>query len=222
MRQPGLVVATLIGVAILLGLGWWQKERLDWKRGVIAEVEAAATADPFISLAQVEAALAAGEPVDFRRIAVPASAVSDAPTFRVFRAGGGINWELFTPIAAPGGVVFAGLNVIPDGAPVEPAVPDQLLGHVRLNRGSVRGELAPNPEANRYYSVDPDGLWSAAVPAAETRYWIDADSALTDPRTIPVRRPELPNRHFEYMLTWWSFALILIVISTILYRRQPA
>ena len=219
VRQPGLLVATLVGVAILLSLGWWQKQRLEWKRGVIAEVEAAATADPFTSLAEVEAALAAGKPVDFRRIAVPVSPVEGAPLFRVFRAGGGINWEVFTPVRSGDHTVFAGLGLVPDGAPVEADVPGRLLGHVRLDRGPVRGELASNPDANRYYSVNPDGLWSAAAPGTETRYWIDADPALTDPRTIPVRRPDLPNRHFEYMLTWWSFALILVVISTILYRR---
>ena len=222
MRKPGLVIATAIGVAILFALGWWQKERLEWKRGIIAETEAASTAPPFTSLREVQRALDAGEPVDFRRVALPAEAIADAPVFRVYRpSSGAIRWELFTPVRSGTGTVFAGLGTVADGeVPDGVDVPERLLGHIRLNRGRLRGELSPNPEANRYYSFDPDGLWSEAVPEADTRVWLDADSGYTDADSIPVRVPELSNRHFEYMLTWWSFALVLLVISATLYRRE--
>ena len=35
-----LTVATLVGLAVLIGLGVWQLQRLQWKEGVIARVEA--------------------------------------------------------------------------------------------------------------------------------------------------------------------------------------
>lgn len=36
----------LIGAGILVGLGLWQLQRLDWKLGVLADIEARIAADP--------------------------------------------------------------------------------------------------------------------------------------------------------------------------------
>ena len=39
-------IATLVALVVLLGLGTWQVERLDWKTGLIKRVEAGLAADP--------------------------------------------------------------------------------------------------------------------------------------------------------------------------------
>ena len=60
MLLPGLVV--IAGLAVLIGLGVWQLERLGWKEGLIATLDrrlsAAPTALP--PAAEVAAGLAAG------------------------------------------------------------------------------------------------------------------------------------------------------------------
>ncbi len=43
---PGVTIATVIATAILVGLGVWQLQRLQWKLALIAEVESHMTAPP--------------------------------------------------------------------------------------------------------------------------------------------------------------------------------
>ena len=71
--MPWLTAITAVMLAILISLGVWQYKRLQWKTNLLAEVEASVTAPPLTSLDDLERAIAAGEPVDFRRIALTAS-----------------------------------------------------------------------------------------------------------------------------------------------------
>ena len=43
---PGVTVAAVIATAILVGLGVWQLQRLQWKLALIAEVNGHMTAPP--------------------------------------------------------------------------------------------------------------------------------------------------------------------------------
>ena len=217
-RKASLVILTAIGVAILFALGWWQKERLEWKTAYLADVEAAVTAEPIRSLDQIARLQAAGAPLDYRRVRLPVEPIEGAPVFRVFR-GRGLKWEVFTPVRTEGRDVFAGLDEIEDTAPVTADVPDVLTGYIRAyTPDDLRGGNF-SVEGNRYYKFNQDFLWRGEGEPFSTLY-IDHDPTIPSGGPIPVRRPDIPNNHFQYMLTWWSFAVILIVISTILYRRE--
>ena len=217
-RKAWLLVLTAIGVAILFALGWWQKERLEWKRAYLAEVEQAVTADPVGSLAQIEWLQDSGVPLDYRRVSLRVEAIEGAPVYRVFR-GRGLVWEVFTPVRAEDVSVFAGLGEIADDAPVSADVPDVLRGYVRAyDADDLRGGTS-SPDGNRYYRFNQDFQWRPESEPFATLY-IDHDPSIPLGGPIPVKRPDIPNNHFQYMLTWWSFAIILIVISTILYRRE--
>jgi surfeit locus 1 family protein len=50
-RLIGFTIVTLAALALLIGLGVWQLQRLEWKRGLIAEIETRTKAQP-ISLAE--------------------------------------------------------------------------------------------------------------------------------------------------------------------------
>ena len=63
---PFLTLASVFALAVLLGLGVWQLERLQWKLGLIAEVQRNLAAPP-ISL---DEALALGDRAQYRRVAV--------------------------------------------------------------------------------------------------------------------------------------------------------
>ena len=216
VRQPGLVVTTLVGVAVLVALGEWQRQRLAWKTAKLAEIEASAESPPLTSVAAILQARAEGAPLDFRWVSLAAEPIPDAPIYRVFRADDGIAWELFTPVRSGGQTLFASFQTIPDGQIPTVAVPEQLVGYLRVYDTPQSGRYSV--AENRYYAFDPDALWSKAT-GALPRLYIDTVPGATAAAALPPRRPELPNNHFQYMLTWWSFALILLVVSAILYRR---
>ena len=216
-RQRTLVLITAIGVAILVALGWWQKERLAWKTAKIAEIEASANSAPLTTAADILSARAAGEPLDFRRAALEVAPVPDAPVFRVFRAGEGIRWELFTAVDAGGDTLFASFQTVREAAPAIVEVPPRIVGYIRSYDELPSGRYTV--EDNRYYGFNPDGVWSARIAAVPDLY-IDVEMGATEAGGLPPRMPELPNNHFQYMLTWWSFAVILVVFATLLYRRE--
>ncbi len=69
-RIAAIVVLCVVSIGILLSLGTWQVERLFWKQGLIATIDARIHAAP-VDLAQVEKRAATGEDIDY----VPVRAV---------------------------------------------------------------------------------------------------------------------------------------------------
>ena len=51
------------------------------------------------------------------------------------------------------------------------------------------------------------------------RFYIDTVPGASDADLLPLKRPDIRNNHLDYMLTWYSFAVILLIIYFILHRR---
>jgi surfeit locus 1 family protein len=83
-----------------------------------------------------------------------------------------------------------------------------------------------DPARNSWFYVDPAAIAAARglgpVPAKVPDLVVEAD-ATPNPRGLPVggqTATELPNRHLEYVLTWYSLALALVVIYVLYVRRH--
>lgn len=217
--MPGLTLAVLICLPILIGLGIWQYQRWHWKMDVLAEIDAAVTAPPLQGLAGLEAALAAGEPVDFRRIAFEGEARGQA--YHYYRPTDAIQWQPFRIVRSGGREALAGFDVFDDQLKGEvqlPVMDGPRAGYVRrIEPRSGLGNLigADNsPGLNRWFEINPDGAWLDGA-----NVFIDVHPLERDAAALPVQRPDIPNNHVSYMLTWWSFAIILLVIYAILHAR---
>ena len=79
----GLTVATLIGLAILIGLGVWQLQRLKWKEGLLAHIAALQSA-PARPIEPVLDALSQGRDVDFTRVTVVCPGLASAPYLEMY------------------------------------------------------------------------------------------------------------------------------------------
>jgi len=219
VKQPGLIAATAIGVGILIGLGTWQFQRLQWKTDLLERIEIAATAAPLTSLRQADELLARGEPIDFRKIVLEVEPMEDSEMYRLFRRNG-LQWERFVPVRIGRDELLVGWDIVEQDVMDVPRIKPQIYGHLRHygDPDELRGGNL-SVEGNRYYKFNQDYLWMGeSEPRAQ--FYVDADPAITSVDAIPVRRPDLRNNHLQYMLTWWSFAVVLLIISTILYRRN--
>ena len=227
--MPWLTVIVTICLAILISLGTWQYQRLQWKTALLAEIEAAAEAPPFTSLREAQAALDAGEPVDFRRYGSSSLALELSEPFLVFTAANkDISWRIFTAVENANVTAFAGLGIVSDkmrseftGFTDNQKVP--LIGYVRLAREKTRGAVKSSPEKNRWFGFNPlpathDWAEISGI-KADLRFYIDTVPGATDADLLPPKRPDIRNNHLDYMLTWYSFALILLIIYFILHRR---
>jgi len=229
-----LSVIVAIMLAILMTLGIWQYQRLQWKTDLLAEVEASVTAPPLTSLDDLERAIAAGEPVDFRRIAFQSSPFAGEPIYAVYKTQqGGIYWDLYQRYSH----IFGKYDTVtddskPDGSAVSPAVlvADVQIGYVRENHPMGRVESwvksKPNRQTNRWFQFNQTGDWGNAD--MRLSHYIDIeqvlpfnteDGGLSAAIALPVRRPTIRNNHRDYMLTWFSFAGLLLIFYLLIHKR---
>lgn len=232
--MPWLTVIVAVCLAILISLGTWQYQRLQWKTALLAEVEAAVTAPPFTSLEDLHHAVEKGEPVDFRRIEFTATPLAASPVYAVYAPQkGGIYWDLFRQYdSSPG--IFGRYDRVPDNAKPEAMalMPAQLssdtaIGYVRKahDMGKVESKIKSqaNPESNRWFKFNQSSDWGQGE--VMTSHYIDITEfrSLVEGRlkadSLPIKRPDIRNNHLDYMLTWYSFAIILLIIYFILHRR---
>lgn len=223
----GLTIATVIGLVILIALGTWQYQRLQWKTALLAEIEQVADAPPFTSLAQVQTALDAGEPIDFRRYGSNAEMIAAKPIFVFTPQSRDISWRLFAPVEQGGITVFAALGVVPDKmknkVEARPFGDGAIIGYVRQARPVSRGETKSSPDKNRWFGFNPlpkTHNWADQLRRnPDMRFYIDTVPGALNVDDLPARRPEIRNNHFDYMLTWYGLALVLLVIYLIMHRR---
>ncbi len=225
---PILTGVTIIGLAILISLGTWQYKRLQWKTGLLAEIEAAVTAEPLTSLAEISQAIDAGEYVDFRRVEFT-GVIMDGRPFSVYTSENrDVSWRQFFPVVENGYTAFMDLKTVSDAEKDNPTVlwasSRPLAGYIRLARPDNRPRTQSTPDANRWFGFNPmpeSHDWSEIVGKdIDTRYYINIEPDVTDASDLPIRRPDIRNNHFDYMLTWYGLALTLLVFYGLIHRRE--
>lgn len=229
-----LVVAAL---GVLVSLGTWQMQRLQWKEALLAAMEERRTAPP-VSLNEIEAISAAGDDIDYRTVRV--SGTYDHGKERHFFAthGGRTGYYVFTPLMLEDGrALFVNRGFVPfENKDASTRPEGQVAGTVTVN-GLARPRLSEKPSSlvpdndiakNIFYWKDLDAMAGAAgIPTDRVvSFFVDAD-ATANPGGLPiggVTQFDLPNNHLQYALTWYGLAAALVVVSGVYFyrwRRQP-
>jgi surfeit locus 1 family protein len=230
-RKPGLISAVLVLVclAILVGLGVWQLQRLKWKEGLLARIAALQSAPP----RPLAEALQAGGDLDFVRASLDCPDLERRPMLRLFAViDGKAGYRLIAACPATGGG-YASILVDRGFAPLEEATAATQLGRAVLP-GPVVGVLRKGDKANfvtpqnrvaenLWYSRDVKAMAGQLHAAAPAPVYLMVErpapvGGLPTPAPIPA---EIPNRHLEYALTWFGLAASLIgVYAAMLLRRR--
>ncbi|GGD43312.1 SURF1 family protein [Sinisalibacter lacisalsi] len=197
------------GLAVFIGLGTWQVQRLAWKQGVIAEIEA----------------VIGGAPT-----AIPDSPDPQADRYRPVRVAGSFEpGELLVLVSSRD--LGAGFRVI------APFVTDAGR-RIMIDRGFVRTEAreasrslgAAEIEGNLHWPDDRNsstpeddvaGNWWYARDVAKMARELGTEPVLVIARTspdptilpMPVSTEAIPNRHLEYAVTWFLLAATWVVMT---------
>lgn len=214
-------------VCVLILLGNWQMDRLAWKQALIAEMEAN-LAEPPVAL---PSAIETPKAWEFRRVRVRGSFLHEKEMYLSNRTRkGSVGYEIMTPLKREDG---AALLVNRGWVPMDRKDPSTRLPGLPSGIVTVEGTLRtdkpkgwftpPNePRNNLWFHVDLPAMagWAGVDPALpillEASPSIDAG---VYPRAL-LSRIELPNAHLHYAVTWYSLAVILLVIY-FLYHRRP-
>lgn len=232
--MPWLTFFTLICVAILVSLGTWQYKRLYWKTDLLTQIEQAANAVPLTDLGQIDDILKAGQPLDFRRIELDGSftapTANNGQPYHLMRSDGKrYYWRLYQPYQDATGTVFVATREFDEGQKDTPpeALAGQMpvIGYVRMVQPANRFTPKSVPENNRWFAFNalPETHdWKDTVKGeiTQTMYFIDQVVVAESAANLPARIPDVANNHLDYMLTWYSFVLIMLVIYLILHKKS--
>lgn len=229
--MPGLTIAVLICLGILLTLGTWQYRRLQWKTALLEQIDQAAHGAPFRSLSDINARLAQGVPVDFRRVSLRVNFISppvnDGTPFHLNRSNGkSFSWRLYQPVMDGDILAYVATREFTDTQKENPPAridgQKDIIGYVRLVQVPNWTLPQSNPETNRWFAFDaaPELLDWSYNKTIETAYYIDHVEHVGEVENLPVLMPEIANNHLDYMLTWYSFVFILLVIYALVHRKQ--
>ncbi|MBV8095962.1 MAG: SURF1 family protein [Acetobacteraceae bacterium] len=208
---PGL--STLAMLAILIGLGTWQVQRLAWKNGILAAIEQAERS-PAIPLPSNPAPFAKVSATGVLRADLPARFGADVgPTREGFQMGS----QLIMPLQREGAdPVLVDLGWLPDKAAVSlPGGEVTLQAYVRPPQHAGWLAVHDNLQSRRFYTLDPAVIGNAlGLPKVAPFVLVALDPPLA-PSGVPEpaqHLPRPPNNHLEYALTWYGLAVVLAMI----------
>jgi surfeit locus 1 family protein len=221
---PGICAA--IALAILLGLGFWQLERLAWKESLIALVEARTKAPTVALPPEGEWPKINADEDEYRRVTVAGRFHHDkeAHVYTVVseKSGryAGPGFWVMTPLElANGAFVIVNRGFVPLDRKDAATRKDGQAGGTVSVTGLLRmpedsGYFAPanDPAKNAWYRRDANEIATARGLKRAAPFTIDADST-PNPGGLPQggdTRVVFTNNHLQYAVTWFGIALALI------------
>ena len=213
--QRGATIAAGIAFLLLIGLGVWQLERLQWKDALIAERETGSRAAP-IELPAGGAELGG---LDFRHAHATGSFDHAREMLLAARSmNGNPGYHVVTPFKLDDGrtlLVDRGWIPLDRKDPATRAAGQiagaaEIDGLIRLPRAQHWLEPDNEPAKAIWYWVDLPAMGAAAGVEADrlAPVYLEAGSA-PNPGGFPIggqSRIELSNDHLQYALTWFALA----------------
>lgn len=240
LERPALAfVILMLGLAaIMTTLGIWQLARLSEKQVLIARIENRLKESPRVLPPVREWKKADPEKWDFRPVKIKGSFESDE-TVLIFTNLTGANGRLSGPgywVVTPfakhdGGTVFINRGFIPQDLKdtflqngVTTAAVETITGIARAPERV--NAFTPGPDfAGRIdwiTNVDRLSKFLQKTPEGIAPFYVDQAVSSTEP--LPQggeTKVELPNRHMQYVITWFSLAgMVPILLVFWLFRRK--
>lgn len=233
MRLRLYLIPTLICLPVftfLLSLGNWQMERLTWKKSLIEVIEARLAA-PLQNIPESgEWKNLSSDDYVYQPVFLKGVFDHQAEQFWfVHHEKFGPGYQVITPFVIGGErIVMVNRGYIPASQQAPVTRQDgQISGEVHLEGLMVwPGERnifePPNePDNNLWFVKDINAMAKNA--GYEDNSWLIApffvDSLETPENVYPVQAPiggqtrvNLPNRHLEYVVTWYGLALALVIV----------
>jgi len=216
---------TIPALCVLVALGNWQVDRLQWKRALFTEMEMKLSQTPV----RLPSRIAEPKAWEFRRVRVTGRFLWDremrlSPRIRKGRAG----FEVITPLAREdGSVVLVNRGWAPAAWPGDaeaPLGPVTLAGVLRTDK--PKGGFTPEnvPEEGLWFHVDlPEmGRWVGQAPVVPLLLEVEPGKT---PGRYPIGKTpkaELSNDHLHYAITWYALAVVLLGIYFLYHLRRRA
>ena len=216
---PGAITAVML--VVLIGLGVWQLERLQWKRGLLAQLDAADAAPP-VPLPF--------DPRPMQKVRVAGRWLPDLLAWygaevRDTSEGSVMGSQVLMPLQMDNGtIVLIDRGWVPTTRKVQIPSPGGVVTITGWLRPSEQQGLFSPPDApqvRRFYTMNP-GTIGAVLGIAPVLPFVLMQLAQGPVDGYPIPQPGLPrppNNHLGYAFTWFGLALALLGVFGAYARR---
>ncbi len=231
----------LLCVAVLIGLGLWQLDRLQWKEDMLARISAgiALPAQDFATVYNTSS----NQP-DFRHVSLDGAVISQKPLFVYGRTRDGVaGVHVLCLVEATGGLhvlLDRGFVSLPvDEKKADAPVTFPVDGVVRVAQPKARFEPQNDAAKNQWFWMDVTDMTRALRPddhAGSAKslddvidlqglagVYVEALKPTAPDGPVPTADhllENIPNNHLQYAITWFSLASVLIVMYGVWVVRQ--
>jgi surfeit locus 1 family protein len=218
MRAVIFAILALSGAIFLVQLGFWQLNRLAWKEALISQMQAAIDGQGVdLTPEQAAARFMEDEWADYVPVKISGQYVGSTQWLYAI-VDGRPGWHAVDLLERPDGLaVLVDRGALPNDARemvTRPDGPVEFRGLARRPQPQA-GAFQPEskPESREFFWRDVEamaegtpihGFLVEKLPQADDRGW---------PRALVPDPKSLPNNHFDYALTWFSLAALLLGLT---------
>ena len=236
-RRPAfpwlVLVLGLAALAVLLSLGTWQVNRLQWKEALIETINQRIASEPR-PLSEVERVHAETGEVDYWPVSLSGTFHHERESHFLATWKGTAGYFVYTPLElADGRFVLVNRGFVPFDRKEPATRPEgQVEGVVEIT-GLARDRLTEKPSSlvpgndlakNVFYWKDMSAMAARAGidPARLVPFFVDAGPA-ENPGGLPqggVTLVDMPNNHLQYAVTWYGLAAALVAVLFFFIRGR--
>lgn len=226
--KPIPFIMSIGGIALMLGLGIWQLQRLAWKEDLIARIEHANIAQPLTTLPQT---LEAAQDKQFYRVTLSGKY---KPKLEFHLAAryyqNQLGYAVFNPfVTSDGEMILVNRGWIPaktkDTDAYARAPKGKQIITATIRTTDERNDFTPEnqPDKNIWFGRDMVKMGEYAK-LDVLPYSLDVvGEQIKDQYPVPSDGAiKLRNDHLNYAITWFLIALGMLVITLIYHRKAKA
>jgi len=203
-RTIFILIIGLAGIAVLLSLGTWQVQRLAWKEGILAEIDAKIQGAPI--------ALPSAPNVDahkYQPVEVAGRFLETRIRVLVSQKLIGAGYRIIQPFQTENRIILIDRGFVKIDH-TEDLRNDQAIVLGNLHWPDEVDEYTPEPDLKRdiWFARDVPALADAlnTDPILVIAREITPSSEKVSP--IPISSSGIPNDHLQYAITWFSLAAV--------------
>ena len=220
----GPTLFLLAGLPVLVWLGVWQLQRLEWKQGIIAQMEARLGA----AAIELDGQVLAPED-EYRRYKVSGTFLPDTEFHWLTTSDAyGVGYQLYAPFRLNDGrLVMVNRGYIP-AALKDPASRTALPGSVSFEALARMPETPGSLDAendlvsNIWFTRDITAMCAQAGVGACLPLYLQQEGEVAEeiwPKPGAARVTVI-NNHLDYALTWFGLAIVLIAVYLAFHKGQ--
>ncbi|WP_294608422.1 SURF1 family protein [uncultured Roseovarius sp.] len=214
------VIFGLAGAAVLVGLGNWQLERLAWKEAILADIRARISAPP-TSLPETASI------DDHRYLPVSISGEIDETVLRVLvsqkQIGAGYRLISAFDTGTRRVLLDRGFISVNDPLPAPPEGAVEVTGNLHWPDERLSSTPENDVTGNIWFARDLTPM--AEILKTEPILVVARKMSVLEPGVtpLPLDISGIPNDHLNYAITWYSLAVIwLVMTGFFLWRTRQA